>query len=82
MDKELVGFEVAEKKIDLQGENVVGSVKAIHVGKIGKLSITLEGELGAKPFIYKGIDLLEKFIPGDQSMWANMAKAAVDKAFS
>lgn len=80
-EKKLVGFEIEDSKIDLKGENVVGSVKAVHVGKIGKLSLTLEGELSAKPLIYKLVDVLEKAIPGDQSAWANIAKAAIDKAF-
>lgn len=80
-EKKLIGIDVVEPKVDLQGENVIGSVGLVHVGKIGKLSLKLEGELSAKPLIHKGIDLLEKVIPGDQSMWAGMAKAAVDKAF-
>ena len=81
-EQKLVGFDIQNPQVDLKGNEVVGSVKAVHVGKIGKVSLTLEGSLSAKPLIYKGIDFLEKIIPGDQSVWANLAKAAVDKQFS
>lgn len=80
--KELVGFEVKDAKLDFEGDSVVASAKASHVGKIGWLNITVEGGVSAKPFIFKAIDFIEKKIPGDQTSFAAIAKAAVDKAFS
>ena len=82
MEKELVGFDIQDPKIDVVAGNVVGSAKAVHVGKIGKVSLTLEGELSAKPILFKLVDIIEKAIPGDQTGIAGMAKAAIDKALN
>ena len=70
-EKKLVGVEVVDKSIALEGQDVVGKVSAQHVGKIGKFELL--------PLIYKGIDQIEKIIPGDQTLFATMAKEALSK---
>ena len=77
--QELVGIEVTEKSVKLEGQDVVGSVTAQHVGKIGSLEITLKGKFQFLPLVNKGIDWVEKIIPGDQTIFATMAKEAVSK---
>jgi hypothetical protein len=74
-----VGFEISEKKIDLEGGEVVGKIAGTHVGQLGSLKITLEGKFSALPLINKGIDFLEAKIPGDQKVYAQLLKDAVAK---
>jgi len=78
-EKKLVGIEIVEKSIDVVGDDLVGKVAAEHKGKIGSLKLTLEGSLEFKPIAYSVIDFVEKKIPGDQTAFAAIAKAAVDK---
>lgn len=78
-EKKMVGVEIVGKSLSLEGQDVVGSIAAQHVGKIGSVKLTLEGKLEFLPLVNKGIDAIEKLIPGDQTLFANMAKEAVSK---
>lgn len=78
-EKDLVGIEVESKSITLEGDNLVGKVAAKHVGKIGYLKLSIEGGIEFKPLAYKAIDFVEQKIPGDQTAFAAIAKAAIDK---
>lgn len=77
MSKELVGLEVVEKSVALEGQDLVGKVAAQHVGKIGSLKVSVEGKFGFLPLVNAGIDKLEELIPGDQKAIAAMLKSAV-----
>lgn len=77
--EKLVGVELTNKSIELEGENLVGKVGAQHVGKIGYLKINVEGGIQFKPLAYQAIDFVEQKIPGDQTAFAAIAKAAIDK---
>ncbi len=78
-DKKLVGFEVVGQSIALEGQDVVGSIAAQHVGKLGSLKVSVEGKFEFIPLINKGIDKLEELIPGDQKGIAAMLKTAVSQ---
>lgn len=78
-EKKMVGIEVVEKSIGLEGSDIVGKAAVQHVGKIGSLKLTLEGKFEFLPLINKGVDMLEKLIPGDQTLFATMAKEAISK---
>jgi len=66
MAKELVGFEISEKSVNLEGQELVGKISAIHVGKIGSLELSLKGKFEFIPLVNSGLDKLEEIIPGDQ----------------
>ena len=74
-----VGFEVSEKNIDIVEGELQGKVVVKHQGQIGWLKVSVEGGVSALPFLNKGIDWLEQKIPGDQKVWAQLAKDAVAK---
>lgn len=78
-DKELVGFDLTEKDIDLVNGEVVGKVAAKHQGKLGWLKVSVEGGFSALPLVNKAIDFIEEKIPGDQKIYAQMLKDAVAK---
>lgn len=78
-NKELVGFEISEKSIDLNEGKLIGKAVGNHVGKLGFLKITVEGGFSAIPLLSKGIDWLEEKIPGDQKALAALAKDALAK---
>jgi hypothetical protein len=75
--KELVGFDLAEKSLKLEDEALVGEAKAVHVGKIGSLEISIKGKVEFLPFLDKAIDKLEEVIPGDQKQIANTLKTVI-----
>lgn len=81
MDKEAeiknIGFEISKPDIDLVNGEVIGSVSGKHVGQLGELEISIKGKFSALPFINKGIDFIEKKIPGDQSVLAASLKGLV-----
>lgn len=79
MDKPLVGFELQEKSVELEGQDVVAKAVAIHQGKIGSLKVSVEGKLEFLPLVNQAIDWVEKKIPGDQSFIAASLKAAVSQ---
>ena len=78
-EKKLVGFEVVDESIALEDESLVGKVAVNHVGKLGSVKLTLEGKFELLPLVYAGIDKLEAIIPGDQTLFASMAKEAISK---
>lgn len=78
-EKKLVGFEVVDQSVALDGQDVVGKVSAQHVGKMGSLKVTLEGKFEFLPLVNKGIDKLEELIPGDQKVIASILKDQVAK---
>lgn len=81
VEKKLVGVEIVDKKIAVVGTDLVGVVSAQHIGKIGKLKLTLEGSLEFIPFAEKAIDsavnFVEKQIPGDQTLAAEAVKVTL-----
>lgn len=77
MEKQLVGFEVSEKSISLDGQDIVGKASAYHVGKIGSLKVSVEGKFEFIPFVNKAVDKLEELIPGDQKAIAEVLKATI-----
>lgn len=81
MNEKLVGFELTEKKVEVVGQDIVGSVGAKHIGKIGSLEIVLKGKVEFIPFANKVIDdtvdFLEKKIPGDQVLAAEGLKVTL-----
>lgn len=81
MDNKLVGIELTEKKIEVVGQDIVASIGAQHIGKIGSLEIVLKGKVEFIPFANKVIDetvdFLEKKIPGDQVLAAEGLKATL-----
>lgn len=81
-EKKLVGVEVVAPAVKLEGQDVLGSVGLQHVGKIGWVKLKLEGAISAKPLLFKAIDKVEEWIPGDQKIIAAGAKAAIEKYFS
>lgn len=78
-EKKMVGVEVVDKSIGLEGQDIAGRVAVQHVGKIGSVKLTIEGKFEFLPLINKGIDQIEKMIPGDQTLFATMAKEAISK---
>lgn len=76
-NKKLVGLDIQDESIALEGQDLVGKVSAVHQGKIGSMKLTIEGKLEFLPLVNKGIDLLEQVIPGDQKAVAEMLKTAV-----
>jgi len=78
-EKELKGFEIEEKKLDLVDGELIGKVTGKHQGKIGFIKISIEGGIGALAFINKGIDFLEEKIPGDQKLYAEIIKEQIAK---
>lgn len=76
--KDLVGIQLTEKKIEVVGQDIVGSVGLEHVGKLGSLELTLKGKFEFIPLAGKAIDsvvdFLEKKIPGDQTIAAEGIK--------
>ena len=76
-NEELVGVDVQEKSIKLEGDSLVGQAKLIHVGKIGSLEIAFKGKVEFLPFLDKAIDKLEEVIPGDQVAIANTLKSVI-----
>jgi len=74
VNKDLVGIKLVDKSIDLEGQDIVGKVALAHVGKLGKLKLTLEGSFELMPLANKAIDssvdFIEKKIPGDQTFMA------------
>jgi len=78
-EQKLVGVELTNKSVELEGENLVGKVGAQHIGKIGYLKVNIEGGIQFKPLAYQAIDFIEKKIPGDQTAFAAIAKSAIDK---
>ena len=81
MENKLVGIELTEKKIEVVGQDIVGSIGAQHVGKIGSLEIVIKGKVEFIPFANKVIDatvdFLEKKIPGDQVLAAEGLKVTL-----
>lgn len=77
MEPELKGFEIENKSVKVEGQDVVGSVDLVHVGKIGSLKVNIEGKFQLIPLVEKGIDKLEAIIPGDQKAMAEMLKNAI-----
>lgn len=79
--KKLVGIELTEKKIEVVGQDIIGSIGAQHVGKLGTLEITLKGKFEFIPLASKAIDatvdFLEKKIPGDQTLAAEGLKVTL-----
>lgn len=78
-ENKLVGFELVKKELDIVNGELVGEAEGKHVGKLGWLSVSIKGGFSAIPVIHKGIDWLEKKIPGDQTAWAGILKDAVSK---
>lgn len=76
-DKELVGFDVQEKSLKIEDESLVGEAKAVHVGKIGSLEVSIKGKVEFLPFLDKAIDKLEEIVPGDQKAIAATLKNAI-----
>jgi hypothetical protein len=81
MDKQLVGIELTEKKIEVVGQDLVASIGAQHVGKIGSLEIVIKGKFEFVPLAHKVIDVtvdfLEKKIPGDQVLASEAIKGTL-----
>jgi hypothetical protein len=77
MEKQLVGIEVTDKTLKLEGQDLIGVLNAQHVGKVGSLKLTVEGKFELLPFVNTAIDKLEELIPGDQKMIAGLLKSAV-----
>lgn len=73
-----VGFELSSPKVEFEKGEVTVQGDAKHVGQIGSFQFSYAGRLSAKPILKKMVDLIEKAIPGDQTSWANIAKAAID----
>ena len=78
-EKELKGFEVVEKDLDLVDGELIGKIAGKHQGKIGSIKISVEGSISALEFINKGIDFLEEKIPGDQKLYAQIIKEQIAK---
>jgi hypothetical protein len=80
-EKKLVGVEIVNKSIEIEGQDLVGSVTAHHVGTLGSLELTLKGKFELVPLANKAIDgvvdFIEKKIPGDQSLAAEAVKATL-----
>jgi lipase chaperone LimK len=77
MEKALVGIEVTEKSVKLEGQDLVGAVSAHHVGKIGSLKVSFEGRFEFLPLANKAIDKLEELVPGDQKAIAQILKSTL-----
>jgi len=86
MENKLVGIELTEKKVEVVGQDIVGSIGAKHVGKIGSLEIVLKGKIEFIPFANKvidaGVDFIEKKIPGDQTLAAEGIKLTLKNYLS
>lgn len=78
-EKELVGFEVVDQSVKLEGQDLAASISAQHVGKLGSLKVSLEGKIEFLPLVNKAIDKLEELIPGDQKVIASIIKDQVAK---
>ena len=77
--EQLVGFKVEKPEVKLEGENLLGSVEANHVGKIGFVKVKVDAGFQFLPLVNKAVDKLEELIPGDQKAIAGMIKAAISQ---
>lgn len=77
--QELVGLEVVEKSVALEGQDLVAKVAAQHVGKIGSLKVSVEGKFEFLSLVNKAIDKIEEIIPGDQKAVASLLKGAISQ---
>lgn len=84
--KKLIGIELTEKKVEVVGQDIVGSIGVQHIGKIGSLELVLKGKFEFIPLADKAIDVavdfLEKKIPGDQSLAAEGLKITLKSYLS
>lgn len=78
-EKQLVGIEVVDKSLSLEGQDVVGKIAVEHVGKVGSLKLSFEGKIEFLPLVGKLIDKIEELIPGDQKALAAIAKDSLSK---